>query len=153
MKGPEKKRCQTKSAQYKSDLAALRRTAEQARLRPSHNGSASTNGTTAAAVTRAQRQQAADDSLARTGATLQDSVRVLASSEDIGGSVLSDLESQRQSLLRARGHVVDVSGDAGEARQLLQAIARRNARHRLMLYCIIAGLLVAIAIVLYFKFR
>jgi hypothetical protein len=66
---------------------------------------------------------------------------------------IGDLEAQRQSLLRASGYVTDVQGDAGTARALLAAIARRDARHKALLYAIIIALLFANGLVLYLKLR
>jgi hypothetical protein len=87
MKGAEKKRCQGKSLQYRNDLTSLRRAFDQARSRASQQATGYDSAVNPAA-TRQQRLQAADESLARTGVSLEDSRRVLAETEDIGADVV-----------------------------------------------------------------
>eukprot|EP00611_Tribonema_gayanum_P021221 TRINITY_DN4034_c0_g1_i1.p2 TRINITY_DN4034_c0_g1~~TRINITY_DN4034_c0_g1_i1.p2 ORF type:complete len:249 (-),score=131.91 TRINITY_DN4034_c0_g1_i1:122-868(-) len=158
MTGADRKKCGAKAAQYRSDLLALRRAFDQARARAArelgYDGGGGGRGYESAAdATRVARLQAGDDSLARTAISLTDSRRVLAETEGVGARVVTDLEGQRQSLLRARDNAREISYDTVEAREVLRAIARRDARHRLALYAIIAALLCAIAFVLYLKFR
>eukprot|EP00953_Heterococcus_sp_UTEX-ZZ885_P006416 3927-Heterococcus_DN1.PRE.2 len=88
MKGAEKKRCQGKSLQYRNDLTSLRRAFDQARSRASQQATGYDTAAATPAATRQQRLQAADDSLARTGVSLEDSRRVLAETEDIGADVV-----------------------------------------------------------------
>jgi hypothetical protein len=88
MKGAEKKRCQGKSLQYRNDLTSLRRAFDQARSRASQQATGYDTAAATPAATREQRLQAADDSLARTGVSLEDSRRVLAETEDIGADVV-----------------------------------------------------------------
>ncbi|KAG5189523.1 soluble NSF attachment protein receptor [Tribonema minus] len=137
MTGADRKKCGAKAAQYRSDLLALRRAFDQARAR----------------AARELGYDGGGRALARTAISLTDSRRVLAETEDVGARVVTDLEGQRQSLLRARDNAREISYDTVEAREVLRAIARRDARHRLALYAIIAALLCAIAFVLYLKFR
>lgn len=85
--------------------------------------------------------------------SLLDSRRVLEETEEIGQGVVGDLESQRESLLRSQAHVRQTGGISTRARRLLRSIARKEFRHRLILYLIIVGLSVAIVLVLYFKIR
>jgi hypothetical protein len=87
MKGAEKKRCQGKSLQYRNDLTSLRRAFDQARSRASQQATGYDTAAATPAATRQQRLQA-DDSLARTGVSLEDSRRVLAETEDIGADVV-----------------------------------------------------------------
>ncbi|CAM9682451.1 unnamed protein product [Ectocarpus sp. 8 AP-2014] len=92
-------------------------------------------------------------SLARSRLSLQDSRRVLEETEGIGRGVMGNLESQRESLLRSRASVRDTGAAAGQARRLLGSISRRELRHRLCLYAVIALLSAAIVFVLYLKIR
>ncbi|CAN0264979.1 unnamed protein product, partial [Ectocarpus fasciculatus] len=91
--------------------------------------------------------------ICRSRLSLQDSRRVLEETEGIGRGVMGDLESQRESLLRSRASVRDTGAAAGQARRLLGSISRRELRHRLCLYVVIALLSAAIVFVLYLKIR
>jgi Snare region anchored in the vesicle membrane C-terminus len=131
MKGPDRKRAAAKAHQYRNDLLSLRRAFDQSRgraaaaLSGAPPGYAHGNGSAAppprSALDPASRAQAlamGDASLARTGATLADSRRVLAEAEDIGSGVVGDLEGQRASLLRARDNVQYTRYDTEEAREV-----------------------------------
>lgn len=85
--------------------------------------------------------------------SLLDSRRVLEETEGIGHGVMTDLESQRETLLRSRANVRETAGAAATARRLLRSISRRELRHRLCLYFIIVALSASIVLVLYLKIR
>lgn len=85
--------------------------------------------------------------------SLLDSRRVLEETEGIGRGVMGDLESQRETLLRSRANIRETEGAAATARRLLRSISRRELRHRLCLYFIIAVLSTSIVIVLYLKIK
>lgn len=91
--------------------------------------------------------------LTRSRLSLVDSKRVLEETEGIGRGVVGDLESQRETLLRSRTNVRETEGAAATARRLLRTMSRRELRHRLCLYLIIAALSASIVLVLYLKIR
>ncbi|CAM9203202.1 unnamed protein product [Sphacelaria rigidula] len=154
MKGNDRRQCQSRANQCRADLRSLRRSLEQAAhrvqadelMRREREG---VNGEWAGVVGPDLAQQ----SLARSRLSLLDSQRVLEETEGIGQGVVGDLESQRESLLRSQAHVRDTGRVSDKARRLLRSIARKEFRHRLMLYLIILGLSTAIVFVLYFKIR
>ena len=76
---------------------------------------------------------------------LEDGRRLLAETEQIGGSVLEDLSSQRETLQRARGRLKDVEAGLGSSNTILKGMifkARQNKIVLLALIVIIALLLI-----------
>ncbi|CAM9336160.1 unnamed protein product, partial [Phaeothamnion confervicola] len=100
-----------------------------------------------------RRLAAAEDSLGRTGALLEDSRRVVGETEAVGVGVLDDLESQRRSLLRSHENVKRTMGVVERARVGLQSIERSVLRRRVVLYAIIVVLLGLIGLLLYVRIR
>ncbi|CAB1116051.1 unnamed protein product [Ectocarpus sp. CCAP 1310/34] len=167
MKGNERRQCQSRANQCRADLKALRRSIDQAGQRAQaeelmrRSGGGAIGGeprsfSEGGGDLRGLGPDLAQQSLARrvlSRLSLQDSRRVLEETEGIGRGVMGDLESQRESLLRSRASVRDTGAAAGQARRLLGSISRRELRHRLCLYAVIALLSAAIVFVLYLKIR
>lgn len=65
------------------------------------------------------------------------------------GEIHATLGQQRHSLEGGSTKVREMKGFAGDARRVLNAMARRAALHKLMLYIIIVLLLLAIGATLY----
>ncbi|CAM9977759.1 unnamed protein product [Ectocarpus sp. 12 AP-2014] len=169
MKGNERRQCQSRANQCRADLKALRRSIDQQAgqraqaeelMRRSGGGAIGggpRNFSEGGGDLGGLGPDLAQQSLARrvfvVRLSLQDSRRVLEETEGIGRGVMGDLESQRESLLRSRASVRDTGAAAGQARRLLGSISRRELRHRLCLYAVIALLSAAIVFVLYLKIR
>ncbi|CBN79289.1 Soluble NSF Attachment Protein (SNAP) Receptor (SNARE) [Ectocarpus siliculosus] len=164
MKGNERRQCQSRANQCRADLKALRRSIDQAGQRAQAEelmrrsgggaiGGGPRNFSESGGDLGGLGPDLAQQSLARSRLSLQDSRRVLEETEGIGRGVMGDLESQRESLLRSRTSVRDTGAAAGQARRLLGSISRRELRHRLCLYAVIALLSAAIVFVLYLKIR
>ncbi|CAM9647677.1 unnamed protein product [Pylaiella littoralis] len=164
MKGDERRQCQSRANQCRADLKALRRSLEQAGQRAQAEelmrrggggsiGGGPTGHADGGSVLGGLGPDLAQQSLARSRLSLLDSRRVLEETEGIGRSVMGDLESQRESLLRSRANVSETAGAAATARQMLRSISRKELRHRLFLYLVIAALSAAIVCVLYSKIK
>eukprot|EP00752_Nemacystus_decipiens_P002620 g2453.t1 len=165
MKGSERRQCQSRANQCRADLKALRKNIDEAGQRAQaeqlmRRGGGSTIGGGArdfsemgSGVLGGLGPDVAQQSLARSRVSLLDSRRVLEETEGIGRGVMTDLESQRETLLRSRANVRETEGAAATARRLLRTISRRELRHRLCLYLIIVALSASIVLVLYLKIR
>ena len=68
---------------------------------------------------------------------LEDGRRLLAETEQIGGSVLEDLASQRETLTRARGRLKDVEAGLGSSNTLLNGMIFKARQNKIVLSLII----------------
>ncbi|KAF3520290.1 hypothetical protein DY000_02060939 [Brassica cretica] len=105
---------------------------------------------TASADQRA-RLMMSTERLGRTTDRLKDSRRTMMETEEIGVSILQDLHGQRQSLLRAGDTLSGVDENVGNSKKILTGMTRRMNRNKWTIGAIIAALVVAIIIILYFK--
>ncbi|CAI0434168.1 unnamed protein product [Linum tenue] len=82
---------------------------------------------------------------------IKDSRRTMLETEELGVSILQDLHQQRQALLHAHGTLQGVDDNIGRSKKVLTAMSRRMNRNKWMVGCIIAALVLAILVILYFK--
>ncbi|KAJ0971377.1 hypothetical protein J5N97_019336 [Dioscorea zingiberensis] len=82
---------------------------------------------------------------------IRESRRTMLETEELGVSILQDLHQQRQSLLHANNTLHGVDDNIGKSRKILSAMSKRMDRNKWMIGCIIAVLVVAIIVILYFK--
>ncbi|KAM3330733.1 hypothetical protein ACQJBY_027085 [Aegilops geniculata] len=83
---------------------------------------------------------------------IRDSHRTMLETEELGVSIMHDLHQQRQSLLRANDTLHDVDDNIGKSRKIMGAMVRRMDRNKWIIGLLIALLVLAILVVLYFKF-
>lgn len=84
---------------------------------------------------------------------IKESRRTMLETEELGVSILQDLHQQRQSLLHAHNNLHGVDDNIGKSKKILTAMSRRMSRNKWIIGSIITTLVVAIALVLYFKLR
>ncbi|XP_077211190.1 vesicle transport v-SNARE 13-like [Tasmannia lanceolata] len=77
--------------------------------------------------------------------------RTMLETEDLGVSILQDLHQQRQSLLHANNTLHGVDDNIGKSKRILTAMSRRMSRNKWIIGSIIAALVLAIILILYFK--
>ncbi|KAL4187602.1 hypothetical protein AMTRI_Chr09g39810 [Amborella trichopoda] len=82
---------------------------------------------------------------------IKESRRTTLETEELGVSILQDLHQQRQSLLHANNTLHGVDDNIGKSRKILTAMSRRMSRNKWIIGFIIAVLVVAILLILYFK--
>ncbi|XVF14319.1 hypothetical protein REPUB_Repub09cG0049100 [Reevesia pubescens] len=82
---------------------------------------------------------------------VKDSRRTMLETEELGVSILQDLHSQREALLHANNTLHGVDDNVGKSKRILTAMSRRMSKNKWIVGIIIAVLIVAIALVLYFK--
>ncbi|XP_044976147.1 vesicle transport v-SNARE 11-like [Hordeum vulgare subsp. vulgare] len=83
---------------------------------------------------------------------IRDSHRTMLETEELGVSIMHDLHQQRQSLLHANDTLHDVDDNIGKSRKIMGAMVRRMDRNKWVIGFLIALLVLAILVVLYFKF-
>jgi len=81
-----------------------------------------------------------------------ESRRTMLETEDHGVSILQDLNQQRQSLLHAHTTLHGVDDNVGKSKKILAAMSKRMDRNKWILGGIMSALVLAILIILYFKF-
>ncbi|PKA61190.1 Vesicle transport v-SNARE 13 [Apostasia shenzhenica] len=83
---------------------------------------------------------------------IKDGRRTMLETEELGVSILQDLHQQRQSLLHAHNTLHGVDENIGKSKRTLTFMSRRMDRNKWIIGCIIIVLVLAILLVLYFKF-
>ncbi|XP_075498740.1 vesicle transport v-SNARE 13-like [Primulina tabacum] len=82
---------------------------------------------------------------------IQDSRRVMLETEELGVSLLQDLHGQRQALLHANDTMYGVDDNISRSKNIMTNISRRMDRNKWIIGSVITVLVIAIAVVLYFK--
>ncbi|XP_039163223.1 vesicle transport v-SNARE 13 [Eucalyptus grandis] len=84
---------------------------------------------------------------------IKESRRTMLETEELCVSILQDLHQQRQSLLHAHNNLHGVDENIGKSKKILTAMSRRMSRNKWIIGSIIAALVAAIILILYFKLR
>ncbi|KAK9271819.1 hypothetical protein L1049_002184 [Liquidambar formosana] len=84
---------------------------------------------------------------------IKESRRTMLETEELGVSILQDLHQQRQSLLHANNTLHGVDDNIGKSKRILTAMSRRLSRNKWIIGSVIAVLVLAIILILYFKLR
>ncbi|KAJ8753335.1 hypothetical protein K2173_019734 [Erythroxylum novogranatense] len=82
---------------------------------------------------------------------LKESRRTMLETEELGVSILQDLHQQRQSLLHAHSTLHGVDDNIVRSKKLLSAMSRRMNRNKWIISSLVAALVLAILLILYFK--
>ncbi|KAF8016335.1 hypothetical protein BT93_H1748 [Corymbia citriodora subsp. variegata] len=82
---------------------------------------------------------------------IKESRRTMLETEELGVSILQDLHQQRQSLLHAHNTLHGVDENVSKSKKILTAMSRRMSRNKWIIGSIIASLVAAIILILYFK--
>ncbi|PQP97649.1 vesicle transport v-SNARE 13 [Prunus yedoensis var. nudiflora] len=134
-----------KLREYKSDLNNLK-----SEVKRFVSGMADT--LTASADQRG-RLMMSTERLNKSSDRVKDSRRTMLETEELGVSILQDLHSQRQSLLHANNTLHGVDDNIGKSKRVLTSMARRMSRNKWIIGSVIAVLVIAIALILYFKLK
>ncbi|KAI5648210.1 hypothetical protein M9H77_34215 [Catharanthus roseus] len=82
---------------------------------------------------------------------IRESRKVMLETEDLGVSILQDLHQQRQSLLHAHNTLHGVDDNISRSKKILTNMSRRMSRNKWIIGSVIAVLILAIILILYFK--
>ncbi|CAN4088432.1 unnamed protein product [Withania somnifera] len=147
----------TKLREYKSDLNNVKTEVKRitsananqaARDELLESGMADANMVSA---DQRQRLMMSTERLNRSSDRIRDSRRTMLETEDLGVSILHDLHQQRQSLLHAHETLHGVDDNISRSKKILTTMSRRMSRNKWIIGSIIAVLVLAILLVLYFK--
>ncbi|XP_058076813.1 vesicle transport v-SNARE 11-like isoform X2 [Magnolia sinica] len=91
------------------------------------------------------------DRLNQSSERVKESRRTMLETEELGVSILQDLHQQRQSLLHAHNTLHGVDDNIGKSKKILTAMSRTMNRNKCIIGSIVAALVIAIILILYFK--
>jgi len=146
-----------KLREYKSDLNNLKSEVKRivsgnlnASARDELLESGMADALTASADQRT-RLMMSTERLGKSGNRIKEGRRTMLETEELGVSILQDLHSQRQSLLHAHDTLHGVDDNIGKSKKVLTAMSRRMSKNKWIIGTIIAVLVIAVALILYFK--
>ncbi|KAG8659554.1 hypothetical protein MANES_02G048900v8 [Manihot esculenta] len=148
-----------KLREYKSDLNNLKSEVKRiasGNLNPAARDQLLESGMADALMASADqrsRLMMTTDRLNQSGDRIKESRRTMLETEELGVSILQDLHQQRESLLHAHNTLHGVDDNIGKSKKVLSAMTRRMNRNKWIIGAIIAVLLVAIVLILYFKLK
>lgn len=93
-----------------------------------------------------------EQTLGRTSDRISNAQRIGEESEAIGAGVLSELGSQRETIIRTGQKVSSTDANLGKSRRILNAMARRIMTNHLIMVLIIIVLMGILGLVIYLKF-
>ncbi|GAV77583.1 V-SNARE domain-containing protein/V-SNARE_C domain-containing protein [Cephalotus follicularis] len=146
-----------KLREYKSDLNDLKREAKRiasGSLNLSARDDSLESGmadTLTASADQRSRLMTSTGRLNQTSDRIKESRRTMLETEELGVSILEDLHGQRQSLLHANNTLHGVDDNIGKSKKVLTAMSRRMSMNKWIIGCVVAVLVVAIILILYFK--
>ncbi|XWS30230.1 hypothetical protein CRYUN_Cryun24cG0098800 [Craigia yunnanensis] len=146
-----------KLREYKSDLNNLKSEVKRiasGNLNPAARDQLLESGmadTLTASVDQRSRLMMTTERVNQSSERIKDSRRTMLETEELGVSILQDLHSQRQSLLHANKTLHGVDDNVGKSKRILTAMSRRMSRNKWIVGIIIAVLIIAIVLILYFK--
>mmetsp|Transcript_6394 Transcript_6394/g.12440 ORF Transcript_6394/g.12440 Transcript_6394/m.12440 type:complete len:224 (-) Transcript_6394:530-1201(-) len=156
---PDKSKLLTvKIKDYKTDLNNLKEKFKNAQSAVTHADAARAElGLSSSAANNSgfqkDRMSNATTQLQQTDARLEEGKRLLYETEDVGANILSELQSQRETIMRSRDTLRKTDDTIGRARKLLSAMTRRMMQNKVLLVIIILILLGGIGLIIYFKLK
>lgn len=89
--------------------------------------------------------------LEKSGEILSNSRRHIAETELIGASILEDLQSQRNTIIRARQNLGNVSTGLEQSNSILNTMHRRAVVNRILVYVVFAAIAISCVAVIYMR--
>ena len=145
MPSADKKTASSKLNEYKDEYKQLLQTFTSTKQAAEAEALKSSSSNRAHLISANQR-------LDNTTASLEESRRIIASTEDIGGKIMADMENQKEMLIGAKENVdqtKDITWNAGE---ILKEMARRAIYNKICLLLVITFLAGLIGITIYYGF-
>ncbi|CAE8634091.1 unnamed protein product, partial [Polarella glacialis] len=84
---------------------------------------------------------------------LDDSRRTLLESEELGLNVMCDLQGQRETILRTKGHLNDVDGNLDVSKKILNGLLSRMQSNNAMVWGLAIVLFIILVFVIYLKIQ
>ncbi|KAK1379534.1 Vesicle transport v-SNARE 12 [Heracleum sosnowskyi] len=146
-----------KLREYKSDLNKLKREVKKLTSAKSdlaaHEELLESGMADAHAVSADQRERLAmsTERLNQSSDRLRESRRAVLETEQLGVSILEDLHQQRETLLHSHTKLHGVDDAIDKSKKILSAMSKRMSRNKWIVGSVIAALVFAIILILYFK--
>nr|KAJ0215820.1 hypothetical protein LSAT_V11C300138380 [Lactuca sativa] len=148
-----------KLREYKSDLNNLK--SEIKRIASSNLNQAARDellesgmaDATAVSADQRGRLLTSTERLNKSSDRVRDSRRTMLETEELGVSLLQDLHQQRESLLRAHGTLHGVDENISKSKKIMTNISRRMGKNKWIIGSVVAILIIAIILILYFKLK
>ncbi|KAF7123727.1 hypothetical protein RHSIM_Rhsim12G0133000 [Rhododendron simsii] len=105
----------------------------------------------AVSVDQRQRLAMSTERLNQSSDRIMESRRTMLETEELGVSILQDLHHQRDTLLHSHRKLHGVDDAIDKSKKILTAMSRRMSRNKLIVGSVIAALVLAIILILYFK--
>ncbi|CAN1312444.1 Vesicle transport v-SNARE 13 [Linum perenne] len=141
----------SKIREYKSDLNNLKNEIKRMSSSNFSQGAARDELLEYVSTDQRGRLLVSTDRLNQSTDRIKDSRRTMLETEELGVSILQDLHQQRQALLHANNTLHGVDDNIGRSKRILTAMSRRMDRNKWIVGCIVAALILAILVILYFK--
>ncbi|EYU28803.1 hypothetical protein ABFS82_12G097600 [Erythranthe guttata] len=146
-----------KLREYKSDLNKLKREVKKLTMpnsnQPAHEDLESgMAGAHEANANQRDRLTMSTERLNQSSDRIRESRRTALETEELGVSILEDLQQQRETLLHSHKKLYDVDSAIDRSKKVLTSMSRRISRNKWIVGAVIAALILAIIVVMYFKF-
>ncbi|XP_021747279.1 vesicle transport v-SNARE 12-like [Chenopodium quinoa] len=146
-----------KLREYKSDLNNLKREAKRISS-PNHDQSAREElleagmaDTYKTSSDQRERLAFSTERLNQSSDRIRESRRTIMETEELGVSILQDLNNQRETLLHSHTKLHEVDNAIDKSKKILTAMSRRISKNKWIFGGVIGALLIAIIFIIYFK--
>ncbi|KAI5678978.1 hypothetical protein M9H77_09928 [Catharanthus roseus] len=146
-----------KLREYKSDLNKLKKEVKKltsgnpSQVADEELLEAGMSGSHVASANQRDRLMMSTERLNQSSDRIKESRRAALETEELGISILEDLHQQRQTLLHANTKLHGVDDAIDKSKKILTSMSRRISRNKWIIGSIIAALVLAILLILYFK--
>ncbi|EPS60001.1 hypothetical protein M569_14804, partial [Genlisea aurea] len=147
-----------KLREYKSDLNKLKKEVKKLTISKSNLSSPHDDllesgmaGPHEASANQRERLAMSTERLNQSTDRLRDTRRAALETEELGVSILEDLQQQRETLLHSHKKLYDVDSAIDKSKKVLASMTRRLSRNKWIVGSIITALVIAILLVLYYK--
>mmetsp|Transcript_11046 Transcript_11046/g.16837 ORF Transcript_11046/g.16837 Transcript_11046/m.16837 type:complete len:249 (+) Transcript_11046:68-814(+) len=145
MVGSEKKSASQKVADYRDEYRQMIQSFQNTKQKAESEALKSGPAARTKLVTANQR-------LDQSTATLESSRMIIAQTEDVGNTIMTDLEGQKETLQGAQSKVQETRQFTLDAKSVLRMMGRRAVMHNLCMMLIIFILFGVICIIIYYGF-
>mmetsp|Transcript_20489 Transcript_20489/g.30524 ORF Transcript_20489/g.30524 Transcript_20489/m.30524 type:complete len:129 (+) Transcript_20489:95-481(+) len=98
-------------------------------------------------------QEEASNRLRNGNRRLEETRRAAAESEEIGMNVITELQGQREGIMRTKAHYDDIDDQLGISKQILRSIGVKISTDRFLLFVVAFLLTLANVVVVYYKIQ
>ncbi|XP_009790273.1 vesicle transport v-SNARE 12-like isoform X1 [Nicotiana tabacum] len=144
-----------KLREYKSDLNKLKKEVNKLALtganQAAHDLESGMMDPHAASANHRERLAMTTERLDQSSDRIRESRRAALETEDLGVSILGELQQQRESLLNSHNRLHGVDDAIDKSKKVLTSMSRRISRNKWIMGSVIGALILAIIIILYFK--